>query len=74
MYNNNDFQFKALTTAYGNGHGYESLNRLYALCAQTAGTPIDKIVDDAQTSELKGALLLCLKCPKAPEIHRFRQK
>lgn len=65
-----EFQLTALATAYGTetDRGRPSLNRLYGICAQTAGTPIDSVVGAAETAELEGALMLCPEHPKATAI------
>lgn len=62
------FQLEALKIAYETDHSREKVNRLYGICAQTAGVPIDVVVGAAQTAEIEGALMLCPKHPKAATI------
>ena len=63
-----EFQLKALKVAYKTDHSRDKLNRLYGICAQTSGVPIDSVVGEAETAELEGALMLCPHHPKAATI------
>lgn len=55
---------QAVKTAYGDDHSDTPLDSLYAVCAQTAGIPIDEIRGPSQGVEVAGAMLLCPKHPK----------
>lgn len=55
---------QALTVAYGKAAEPDSVKSLYAICAQTSGIPIDRLISGDQAKEASGAIVLCPDHPK----------